>query len=399
MVVSGPNIRTDYHINEGEEWFYQLKGDMVLKVVDGGRMKDVVIRQGDVFLLPASMPHSPQRLADSLGIVIERERDQAEMDGLRWYCHGCDGVVFEEFFKCVDLGAQLKEKITAYYADAGKRTCKQCGVVDEVPSIDRSAIRTVEDIIAATSRKKALPTSDENRTEGTYTHSEPHANGEQLSIDHAAFSSVILPSARTTTVPPHTSLNLSTHPAPFSLPQFITANAANLRPPVSNKLLWGGAACEYQIQIVGGPNRRTDYHVEEGEEWFYQLKGDMLLKVVDGGQPRDLHIREGESFLLPPHVPHSPQRFEDTIGLVVELRRREGWVDGLRWYCRQPGCGAVVVDEKFHCTDLGSQLRVLIEGYYGDEGKRRCSKCGVVDQPPAKPSLQVDESKEEKKES
>ena len=397
MVVSGPNIRTDYHINRGEEWFYQLSGDMVLKVVDGGRMKDVVIREGDVFLLPPNTPHSPQRLADTLGLVIERERDEDELDGLRWYCHGCDGVVHEEFFKCVDLGKQLKEKITAYYADEAKRTCKQCGTVDEVPSIDRSKIRTVEDIIAATSRRKALPTSDENRTEGTYTRTEPPADDEPLHVDHAAFSSIIVPSARTTAVPPHTAINPATHPVPFSLSQYIDANAASLRPPVSNKLLWGGAACEYQIQIVGGPNRRTDYHIEDGEEWFYQLKGDMCLKVVDGGHSRDLAIRQGDSFLLPPHVPHSPQRFDDTIGLVIELRRRKGWVDGLRWYCRQPGCGAVVQDERFECTDLGSQLKVLIDGYYGDESKRRCAKCGAVDQPPAK-ALSHDDSKEERKE-
>lgn len=397
MVVSGPNIRTDYHINRGEEWFYQLRGDMVLKVVDGGRMKDVVIREGDVFLLPGSTPHSPQRLADSLGIVIEREREEAELDGLRWYCHGCDGVVYEEFFQCVDLGKQLKEKIIAYYADQGRRTCKQCGTVDEVPSVDRSKIRTVEDIIAATSRKKALPTSDENRTEGTYTHTEPPADGQPLHIDRHSFSSVIVSSARTTTVPPHTTINPTTHPAPFSLPQYIATHAASLRPPVSNKLLWGGSACEYQIQIVGGPNRRTDYHIESGEEWFYQLKGDMTLQVVNDGRHTDIRIPEGHSFLLPPHIPHSPQRFDDTIGLVVELRRKADWVDGLRWYCRQAGCGAVVQDERFNCTDLGSQLKVLIEGYYGDEGKRRCTRCGTVDQPPTKVLLH-DDSKEEKKE-
>ena len=397
MVVGGPNIRTDYHINRGEEWFYMLKGDMVLKVVDGGVMRDVVIREGDVFLLPGDTPHSPQRLADTLGIVIEREREEAELDGLRWYCHGCDGVVHEDFFRCVDLGKQLKDKINAYYADERQRTCRQCGVVDEVPSVDRSKIRTVEDIITATSRRKALPTSDENRAEGTYTHAEPAADGTPLRVDHDAFSSVIVSSGRSTTVPPHTAINPATHPAPFSLPQFIARHAASLRPPVSNKLLWGGAACEYQIQIVGGPNRRTDYHIEDGEEWFYQLKGDMLLKVVDGGQATDIHIREGQSFLLPPHVPHSPQRFDDTIGLVVELRRKAGWVDGLRWYCRQPGCGAVVQDERFQCTDLGSQLKQIIEGYYGDEGKRRCNKCGAVDQPPVK-ALAQDESKEERKE-
>ena len=122
----------------------------------------------------------------------------------------------------------------------------------------------------------------------------------------------------------------------------------------------------------------------------------MLLKVVDGGQPRDLIIREGESFLLPAHVPHSPQRFPHTVGLVIERRRKESWQkDGLRWYCRRAGCGGVVHEDRFRCVDLGTQVRTAIEQYYGDVDKRRCATCGAVDEPPtngAAPQI-LDESK------
>ena len=444
MVIGGPNLRTDYHINLGEEWstthrhtiphtpphhsntsiapqhsarldssslsvwwcgvvcacvracmcrFHQLKGDMVLKVVDGGVMKDVVIREGDNFLLPPNTPHSPQRLANTFGLVMERERDESELDGLRWYCAKCQAVVYEEYFHCEDLGKQLKEKIQAYYGDTNKRTCKACGTVDEVPQIDRDRVKTVEDIIASTRRGRTLP--DKEPLVG--------AAASVDRVDHSAFSSVIVPSSKTTSEPPHTSINPATHPVPFSLPRYIAEHSASLRPPVSNQLLFGGLSCEYQIQIVGGPNNRTDFHVEEGEEWFWQLRGDMTLRVVDGGEVRDVEIREGQSFLLPPRVPHSPQRRADTVGLVIERRRKEEWEDGLRWYCRQPGCGEVVYEDRFRCVDLGSQLKVLIEGYYGDEGKRRCSRCGKIDEPPTKAGpakvAQPVEAKEEEKES
>ena len=403
MVIGGPNIRTDFHINRGEEWFHQLQGDMVLKVVDAGLIKDVVVREGDSFLLPGNVPHSPQRLRDTLGLVMERERAEDELDGLRWYCRSCNAVVHEEFFKCVDLGTQIKEKITAYYASEQQRTCAQCGTVDQVPSLDRDKIRTVEDIIRSTSRGNPLPKDDS----GTQDGQQQQQAEQQLSIDRTSAQSVIVASHTTVSAPPHTRINPETHPLPFSLPAFISAHASSLRPPVANKLLYGGSGCEYQIQIVGGPNSRTDFHIEDGEEWFYQLQGDMLLRIVDGGVVKDLSIAEGESFLLPAHVPHSQQRLAGTVGLVIERRRERGWQqDGLRWYCRRPGCDGVVYEDRFTCTDLGSQLKTIIESYYGDERKRTCSKCGQLDPPPSRPAaaaaavppLQPEEKEEKKNE-
>lgn len=102
-----------------------------------------------------------------------------------------------------------------------------------------------------------------------------------------------------------------------------------LQPPVGNKLMFG--AGQLKVMIVGGPNTRKDFHIEEGEEFFYQLKGDMRLDVMERGQKKGIHIREGHCFVLPPRVPHSPQRFADTIGLVIERERQEDEMDGLRW--------------------------------------------------------------------
>jgi 3-hydroxyanthranilate 3,4-dioxygenase len=103
-LVGGPNTRTDYHIESGEEFFYQLKGDMCLKIVDGGKFRDVLIKEGECFLLPARVPHSPQRVADSMGLVIERKRHNDEFDTMRWYCSQCRHIVYQQSFHCTDLG-------------------------------------------------------------------------------------------------------------------------------------------------------------------------------------------------------------------------------------------------------------------------------------------------------
>src|SRR5436190_14960469 len=138
--------------------------------------------------------------------------------------------------------------------------------------------------------------------------------------------------------------------APFNLQKWIEENRHLLRPPVGNKMLWNSG---FMVMVVGGPNQRTDYHVNPGEELFYQVEGDIVLKVIEDGTPRDIPIRQGEIFLLPANVPHSPQRPSNTVGLVVEQARPAGADDHLRWYCR--GCGAVVHDEAFHLQDLGKQ--------------------------------------------
>lgn len=125
---------------------------------------------------------------------------------------------------------------------------------------------------------------------------------------------------------------------------------------------------------MGGPNARSDYHINVTAEWFYQFKGSMLLKVVDEGQFKDIPIREGEMFLLPPNTPHNPVRFADTVGIVLEQPRPAGSLDKLRWYCHS--CGNVVYEDKFHCTDLGTQIKEAVDSFKSSNDKRTCSKCG-----------------------
>ena len=102
---------------------------------------------------------------------------------------------------------------------------------------------------------------------------------------------------------------------PLNFRKWIEENRHLLKPPVGNKMIYKDG--DFMNMVVGGPNSRKDYHVDPVEEFFYQLEGDMLLKIMDDGKRMDLPIKEGEIFLLPKNVPHSPQRFENTVGLVV----------------------------------------------------------------------------------
>lgn len=132
--------------------------------------------------------------------------------------------------------------------------------------------------------------------------------------------------------------------------------------------------------IVGGPNARTDYHINTTPEFFYQYRGSMLLRVIDVAadptEPQDIHIHEGSVFLLPPNTPHCPVRFKDTIGVVMESPRPQGASDIMRWYCR--GCGGVVWEKSFVCEDLGTQVKAVVEEFGSDEEKRTCKTCGKI---------------------
>jgi len=160
----------------------------------------------------------------------------------------------------------------------------------------------------------------------------------------------------------------------FNVQAWLKEHRHELVPPVGNKLLFDG---EFKVMMVAGPNSRRDYHVEDGEEWFYQLVGDMTLKVVDGGEFYDVEISEGSTFCLPPRVPHSPQRSPGSIGIVVERQRREGELDTLRWYCEQ--CKSVLYQESFYCSDLVEDLPPIIQRYKSDRSKRACKSCGWED--------------------
>jgi 3-hydroxyanthranilate 3,4-dioxygenase len=133
MIVGGPNSRTDYHWDEGPEFFYQLEGDMVLKVQDDGKARDIPIRAGQIFYLPPRIPHSPQRMADSIGLVIERKRVAGEKDGLMWFCEKCNNKLFEQFFELNDIEKDFPAVFDTFYRSADARTCKACGHVNAAP--------------------------------------------------------------------------------------------------------------------------------------------------------------------------------------------------------------------------------------------------------------------------
>lgn len=139
---------------------------------------------------------------------------------------------------------------------------------------------------------------------------------------------------------------------------WIQQNQNSFQPPVCNKLMHFR---QLNIMFVGGPNTRKDFHIEEGEELFFQVRGDMCLKVVENGKHKDVHIREGEMFLLPARVPHSPQRQADTVGLVVERRRLSSETDCLRYYVEKST--ELLFERWFHCEDLGSQLVPVINEF------------------------------------
>ena len=159
---------------------------------------------------------------------------------------------------------------------------------------------------------------------------------------------------------------------PLNFQKWIDEHRDLFRPPVGNKMVWEDA--DFIIMVVGS-NTRKDFHVNEGEEFFYQLEGDMTLKVHDDGKVVDIPIREGEIFLLPPKVPHSPRRPANTVGLVVETKRKPGQMDGFQWYCEE--CGTKLHEEFAHITNIVTQLPPIMQKFFGDESKRTCPKCGA----------------------
>ena len=169
--------------------------------------------------------------------------------------------------------------------------------------------------------------------------------------------------------------------AAFNLKKWIDEHRHLLKPPVGNDQLWKEENPEFIVMIVGGPNARKDFHVDEGEELFHQLEGDIVVRIVEDGKIRDIEINEGDVFLLPPRVPHSPQRTAGSIGMVVERRRREGELDGFQWYCEN--CGNKLHEVFIQLTDITKQLKPVFDAFWADESVRTCKQCGTVMQPPA----------------
>ena len=161
---------------------------------------------------------------------------------------------------------------------------------------------------------------------------------------------------------------------PLNFKEWIDNNREFLKPPVCNKVVWEDA--EFIVMVVGGPNSRKDYHVDEGEEFFYQIEGDMLLRIIQNNKVEEINISEGEIFLLPKMIPHSPQRFKDTVGLVIERKRNHGELDGFQWYC--DNCNYLLHETFFQLENIVTQLPPLFDQFWSDISKRTCSKCDDV---------------------
>jgi 3-hydroxyanthranilate 3,4-dioxygenase len=160
----------------------------------------------------------------------------------------------------------------------------------------------------------------------------------------------------------------------FNLQEWIDQHREQLKPPVCNQQVFEDD--DFIVMIVGGPNSRDDYHVDEGPELFYQLEGEMLLKTVQDDKRVDIPIGAGEILLLPPGVPHSPQRFADTIGLVVERKRLHHELDGFTWYCDE--CNHKLYEEYLYIDDIVGQLPPVFERFYSSMENRRCERCDTI---------------------
>lgn len=165
----------------------------------------------------------------------------------------------------------------------------------------------------------------------------------------------------------------------FNLQSWIDRHREYLRPPVNNRQIFRES--EFIIMVVGGPNARTDYHDDPGDEFFYQLEGEMTLRTMQNGRRVDIPIRAGEILLLPGHVPHSPQRSAGGVGLVIERIRRAEERDGFLWYCDR--CDAQLYAEYEHIADIVQQLPPIFERFYGSLEARTCKRCGHVAPRPA----------------
>ncbi len=168
---------------------------------------------------------------------------------------------------------------------------------------------------------------------------------------------------------------------PFNFKKWIDDNRHLLKPPVGNKQVWTQVD-DFIIMVVGGPNARKDYHYNEGEEFYYQLEGDIEVGIQDDGDAVTIPIKEGEIFLLPARVPHQPRRGPNTVGMVIERVRSKGEQDGLQWYCEK--CNHKIYEEYFPLENIMTQFQGVFERFYSSESHRTCSSCGTVMAPPDK---------------
>ena len=170
---------------------------------------------------------------------------------------------------------------------------------------------------------------------------------------------------------------------PVNIFRWAEENKACFEPPICNKLMYKN---DLSIMLVGGPNTRTDFHLEDGSELFLQLRGNMTLPTIQAGERKLVHINEGSLFILPSRIPHSPQRQASTLGLVVERKRVEGEKDALMWYIDFDDCREKLFERYFACYDLGRDLVPVVNEYKASTEfvTRTLTETSLVPDPPCK---------------
>lgn len=169
---------------------------------------------------------------------------------------------------------------------------------------------------------------------------------------------------------------MSSIPPVIDFPAWVRRHAHLLKPPVGNRQIFEPLG-DFLIQAVGGPNQRTDYHVDPYEEWFYQVKGAMHIDLMTADGPQRVTVPEGGMFLLPREVPHSPQRpVPGSIGLVIERIRPEGVRESFQWYC--PSCHTKVHEVELQVRDIVTDLPPVFARFHADEAARTCGGCGAL---------------------
>ena len=126
MIIAGPNARNDFHQVDSEEFFIQLKGDIAVKTIQDGKVHTHPIKEGEVFFIPANVPHSPQRGPNTLGLVVERCRPEGEAEHLIFFCENCNTLVYEKVFDCKDIVEHFTRAMEEFWADEKLSTCPCC---------------------------------------------------------------------------------------------------------------------------------------------------------------------------------------------------------------------------------------------------------------------------------
>lgn len=169
--------------------------------------------------------------------------------------------------------------------------------------------------------------------------------------------------------------------APVNVGEWHQENLDKFKPPICNLLMHKDIL---QLMFVKGPNEREDFHIAEGSEFFFQMEGDMCLVILEQGERKDVHIRAGEVYCLPSRIPHSPQRPQaDSLGLVIERKRVDGELDGMRWYTDFKDPKTVLFEKYFFCDDLGKDLVPIVKAWKeSDEIKTRIPGSNIEGHPP-----------------